>query len=171
MATSTLAGYCTEGGITTKHNFWGGCSRHSWLWQVNRIRRITIPRPPMQDHYTLPPNTLTCSCVYCSFSQTVGRACEGVDVGETVAFQVEITLSTCTEQLRREARQRWALTMLMCLLWPSLWLLCQLCVPLYTKQNSLDHRLSMYPVVSLLWVRSSHILWNKATSQGMARNN
>ena len=161
MATSTLAGYCTEGGITTKHNFWGGCSRHSWLWQVNRIRRITIPRPPI--HWPV--------LAFTSFSQTVGRACEGVDVGETVAFQVEITLSTCTEQLRREARQRWALTMLMCLLWPSLWLLCQLCVPLYTKQNSLDHRLSMYPVVSLLWVRSSHILWNKATSQGMARNN
>ena len=108
MATSALAGYCTEGGITTKHNFWGGCGRHSWLWQVNRIRRITIPRPPI--HWPV--------LAFTSFSQTVGRACEGVDVGETVAFQVEITLSTCTEQLRREARQRWALTMLMC------WLIC-----------------------------------------------
>lgn len=150
MATSALAGYCTEGGITTKHNFRGGCSHHSWLWQVNRIRRITIPLRPYN------PNALTCSCIYCSLSRTVGRACEGVDIGETVAFQVEITLSTCTEQLRREARQRWAITMLMCCLWPSLWL----CVPLYTKQNIASTTglswSTMYPVVSLLWVWTSH---------------
>ena len=103
-----IAGHSTESGVTTKQHFWGGHSYHSRLWQVKgiRIRSITLPLPlitPMQ----------CADLLYCSFSRTVGRACEGVDVGETVAFQVEVTLTTCTEQLRREVRQRWAL------LWPS----------------------------------------------------
>lgn len=46
--------------------------------------------------------------ILCSSLQTSDRVCEGVNVGQTVSFQVNVMLTTCTEQLRGGAVERWA---------------------------------------------------------------
>jgi len=44
--------------------------------------------------------------ILCSSLQTSDRVCEGVNVGQTVSFQVNVMLTTCTEQLRGGAVER-----------------------------------------------------------------